>query len=58
VRSSRWYLPEDSSGDPTSTDWPFTGARKRQQIAAVLHLLRTFYPRISELVDVGAGRDR
>jgi hypothetical protein len=51
----RWYLPEDPSKDP-STDWPFTGARKRRQIAAVLHLLHAFYPRISELVDVGAGR--
>jgi hypothetical protein len=47
----RWELPENPS-----VDWPFTGARKRQQIAAVLHHLRAFYPRIGQLVDVGAGR--
>jgi Methyltransferase domain len=58
-----WDLPEDPSentsdnpSEDPKVDWPFTGARKRQQIAAVLHLLRAFYPRISELVDVGAGR--
>jgi hypothetical protein len=47
----RWHVPENAS-----IDWRFTGARKRRQIAAVLHLLRTSYPRISHLVDVGAGR--
>jgi hypothetical protein len=47
----RWELPENPS-----VDWTFTGARKRQQIAAVLHHLRAFYPRICQLVDVGAGR--
>jgi hypothetical protein len=47
----RWDLQEDCA-----EKWPFTSARKRRQIAAVLQLLRTFYPRISELVDVGAGR--
>jgi hypothetical protein len=47
----RWDLPER-----LTMDWPLTGARKRQQIAAVLHVLRVFYPRISQLVDVGAGR--
>jgi hypothetical protein len=47
----RWELPENPG-----VDWPFTGARKGQQIAAVLHILRTFYPRICQLVDVGAGR--
>jgi hypothetical protein len=59
----RWHQPEASSQDPKDDpkevpkiDWPSTGARKRQQIVAVLHLLRTFYPRISRLVDVGAGR--
>jgi len=51
----RWDLPENS-GAESRIDWPLTGARKRHQIAAVLHLLRAFYPRISELVDVGAGR--
>ena len=50
-----WALPEHPSEDPR-IEWPFTGARKRRQIAAVLHLLRAFYPRISQLVDVGAGR--
>ena len=50
-----WDLSEHPSEDPR-IDWPFTGARKRQQVAAVLHLLRAFYPRISQLVDVGAGR--
>jgi hypothetical protein len=48
-------LPEDPSENP-DVDWPFTGARKRRQIAAVLHVLRMFYPRICQLVDVGAGR--
>ena len=51
----RWELPEPLNGAP-SINWPFTGARKRQQIAAVLHVLHAFYPRISQLVDVGAGR--
>ena len=48
-------LPKNPGENP-KIDWPFTGARKRQQIAAVLHVLRTFYPRIGQLVDVGAGR--
>lgn len=50
-RLPRFDLPAEPG-----MDWPFTGARKRQQIAAVLHLLHAFYPRISQLVDVGAGR--
>jgi hypothetical protein len=48
-------LPEDPS-ENSKGDWPFTGARKRQQIAAIVHVLRTFYPRICQIVDVGAGR--
>lgn len=51
----QWNPLEAPMEDPT-IDWPLTGARKRQQIAAVLHALRAFYPRISQLVDVGAGR--
>ena len=50
-----WDLPEPPSED-AGIDWPFTGARKRQQIAAVLQLLHAFFPHISQLVDVGAGR--
>jgi hypothetical protein len=55
----RWGQAEAFGQDPKEDpkiDWPSTGARKRQQIVAVLHLLRTSYPRISQLVDVGAGR--
>jgi hypothetical protein len=51
----QWDGHENPSED-LAMEWPFTGARKRRQIAAVLQLLRAFYPRISELVDVGAGR--
>jgi hypothetical protein len=49
-------LPRCDLPENPGVDWPFTGARKRQQIAAVLHHLRAFYPRICQLVDVGAGR--
>jgi hypothetical protein len=47
----RWEVP--TAAPP---DWHLTAARKRLQIAAVLHVLHAFYPRISQLVDVGAGR--
>jgi len=51
----RW-APAETPDDQPKVDCPFTGARKRQQIAAMLHILRAFYPRISHVVDVGAGR--
>ena len=47
----RWQAPQEPAAN-----WPATHARKRQQIEAVLHVLGAFYPRLSQLVDVGAGR--
>lgn len=35
---------------------PFTNLRKRVQVATILGVLRMEFPRLSEIVDVGAGR--
>jgi hypothetical protein len=47
----RWKAPQDPA-----VNWSSTHARKRQRIAAVRHALGAFYPRFSQLVDMGAGR--
>jgi hypothetical protein len=52
VTTSIPQLPDQSP----AVDIPFTNARKRAQVAAILRLLRESFPRVSEIVDVGAGR--
>jgi hypothetical protein len=38
------------------TELPFTNTRKRVQVATIVALLRSEFPQLSEIVDVGAGR--
>jgi hypothetical protein len=49
-------LPTATPFPEPPTELPFTSPRKRVQVATLLHLLRTEFPRLSEIVDVGAGR--
>lgn len=49
-------LPKPTTPAEPPAELPFTNARKRVQVSTILALLRSEYPQLSEIVDVGAGR--